>query len=51
MNEDSEEVEVVLYLNNPLSSNLTVEVITSNDTALGEHYSIHMNYCNSVCNV
>ena len=51
MSENIGEAEVVLYLSNPLSSDLTVEVITSNDTALGEHYSIHKNYCNSVCNV
>ena len=37
MNENSGEAEVVLYLSNPLSSDLIVEAITSNDTALGEH--------------
>ena len=47
MNEHSGEVQVVLLLSNPLSSDLTVEVMTSNVTALGEHYSMCMNYYNS----
>ena len=50
-NENSEEAEVVLQLSNPLSSDLIVEVITSDDTALGEYYSMYMNYCNSIHNV
>lgn len=48
MNEKGGEAQVVLRLSIPLSSVLTVEVITMNATALGEHYSICMNYCNSV---
>ena len=47
VNENSEEVQVVLHLSNPLSSDLTVEVMTNNVTALGEHYRICVNYFNS----
>ena len=48
MNEHSEDVQVLLHLSNPLSSNLTVEMMTMNATAIGKLYSMCMNYCNSV---
>ena len=48
MNEHSGEVQVVLDLSNPLSSDLTVEVMTMDATAIGKHYSMCMNYYNSI---
>ena len=48
VDERSGMAQVALVLSNPLSSDLTVEVTTNDVTALGEHYSMCMNYYNSV---
>ena len=47
VDERSGMVQVALVLSNPLSSDLAVEVMTNNVTALGEDYRICVNYFNS----
>ena len=47
VDERSGMAQVALVLSNPLSSDLTIEVTTTDVTALGKHYSICVNYFNS----
>ena len=44
VDERSGMVQVALVLSNPLSSDLTVEVMINDVTAIGEYYRICVNY-------
>ena len=46
VDERSGMVQVALVLSNPLSSDLTVDVMSNDVTASGKHYRICVNYCN-----
>ena len=45
VDENSGTAQVTVVLSNPLSSDLTVEVINNDGTASGKTFSICMNYC------